>query len=264
MTKLEIVYRDYSFFEYRVNEQRLFVDPVFSRYDRGDWVRCWELEPCDYVFVTHRHFDHYVDAVDVLEESDAVLVAAPFVCEHTRRRIKLPRERTLPLRAGERATSAEFSVEAVDSDHRGFRGLWSQLMRRPSEMLALMRNQIATPVSESMLSFLFTFGGLRVQHYGEGFNDVTDFAELEDVARHSGSPDVVVCAADLTFAGDVAEAIEILQPRAVLIYAPHAAIYERFDIRSWPLERFEAAIKRACPRVSVLKLVPDSRYELDL
>lgn len=264
MSKLEIIYRGYSFLEYRIDSRRLFVDPAFSVYDRGDWVRRWEPEPCDCVFVTHRHFDHFLDALDVLEQFDAQLVAAPFICDHVRRRIGLPRSRSIALRAGEHATHPSFRVTAVDADHRGFRGLWQELMRRPSEMLAMIRTHLGTPVSEAMQSFLFRFGSLHVQHHGEGFNDITDFAELEQLTRQEARPDIVVCAAELTFAEDVAEAIEILAPSTVLLYAPHDDIWRRFQIRSWPLSRFTAEIKKARPETVVVEMTPDTRYEVDL
>lgn len=264
MTRLEIVYRGYSFFEYRVDGVRLFVDPAFSVYDRGDWVRHWEVEPCDYVFVTHRHFDHFLDSLDVLDACDAVLVAAPWVCDYVRRRAHLSRDRVLPLRSGERARHDAFHVTAIDADHRGFRGLWPDFMRRPSELLALVRTQLPSPSSEAMQSFVFEFGELRVQHHGEGFNDVTDYADLKLLAREQPTPHVVVCAADLTFADDVAEAIEIIRPKAALIYVPHADIYRRFEIKTWPLARFTSAIHEAAPGVTVVEMTPDTRYEVEL
>lgn len=264
MPKLEIVYRGYSFFEYRIGSQRLFVDPAFSAYDRGDWVRRWKPEPCDCVFVTHRHFDHFLDSLDVLEESDAQLIAAPFICDYVRRRIDLPRDRTVELRDGEHAKHPSWRVMAVDADHRGFRGLWAQLMRYPSEALAIVRTQLGTPASEAMQSFLFRFGALSVQHHGEGLNDATDFAQLEQLVREEARPDIVVCAGELTFAEDVAEAIEILEPRVVLLYAPHDDIWRRFHIRSWPLSRFTAEIKKVRPETVVVEMTPDTRYDVDL
>ena len=62
MADLGIVYRGYSSFLYRWNGKTIAVDPTISEFSRGAWIKRWQPDSCDFMFVTHAHFDHFADA----------------------------------------------------------------------------------------------------------------------------------------------------------------------------------------------------------
>lgn len=110
-SKLNLTFHKNTFFELTTDRYTLFVDPVFSRERRGRRVAD-EIRDCDYLFVTSTTpwFD---DALDVLDEGEATLVAAPRVTRYISQELGLRRRRLLDLEPWERASESGFRVTAL-------------------------------------------------------------------------------------------------------------------------------------------------------
>jgi len=261
MAELSIIYRDYSSFRYIWKGQVLAVDPTISEFSRGAWIERWTPEPCDFMFITHAHFDHFADADAILEETDTLMIASPELCDYVCRTTGLREDRFIHIIDGEKIAFESFSVEAIETEHRGFEALWPEFLQRPGSFLRMVGSQMTAPPTMEMQGFLFSFDDLLIFHCAEGLNDITDGKMLREVGR-SYPGHILVCAADMDFTVEVAEAVKILQPREVLLYPPHTAIYRRMRINTEPLENFAAEIRNRNPDTSVTILSPDDRYDL--
>lgn len=100
-----------SFFELSTPTRTLFIDPVFSHERRGRRVAD-ELRSCDYVLATSVT-PWFEDVLDVLDEGDATLIAAPSVTKMVSRELGLKRKRLLDLEAWERASESGLKVTAL-------------------------------------------------------------------------------------------------------------------------------------------------------
>lgn len=107
----EIIFHRNTFFEIQAGGRTLFVDPVFTRHRRGRKVAT-ELRACDYLLVTSMTpwFD---DALDVLDDCDATMVASPRICRVASRELGLARDRTVDLEEWERATDGGLRITAL-------------------------------------------------------------------------------------------------------------------------------------------------------
>ncbi len=265
MAQLSIVYRDFSFFQYHCGDLRIFVDPVYSEFDEGDWRRRYDVEPCDFVFVSHRHFDHFHDVLEQMDESDAVMVAARPLCDHVRRRLDLRRRRFVELDDRQSASmegGPGFRVTALEMDHGGYVRNWRDFMYEPAGLLRMMLIQADSPRWRHHHAFVFELCGRTIVHIGEGFNDETEF-EFQRRRLETWKADVVVCAADLDYSRDVADGVEMLDPELTLLYHPHEHILEYFDVPRDPLARFTSAIAKRKTKTKVLELGPNDRYDFE-
>jgi L-ascorbate metabolism protein UlaG (beta-lactamase superfamily) len=106
-----LTFHDHTFFELTLPGCTLFIDPVFSHDRRGRRVAD-PVRSADYVLLTSTTpwFD---DAVDVLDGSDATLVATPKICRTAAREIGLEKKRQLDLEPWERASEKGLRITAL-------------------------------------------------------------------------------------------------------------------------------------------------------
>lgn len=258
MAGLDLTYHRLSFFEYLVAEKRIYVNPAFS-YRRGDGTPEISFPACDYVFATHG--EPISDVIEELDTSKAIMVASPSLCREVRDALDLPLDRFIELRDGESARESRFRVEAYRTGEETAKATWPRGFARPGDFLGglatLKRVWDRTPT----YGLTFEFGDLRVHHIGKGFDSTTDWNHLEAVAEDLPA-DIMVCVAYPDSERDVAEGVEILAPKMVLIHHPHERIYRRLSLQNKPLTRFERFINRRSPEVEVVKLRPESRIDL--
>jgi len=106
-----ITFHEHTFFELSLPGRTLFIDPVFSHTRRGRRVAD-PVRKADYVLLTSTTpwFD---DALDVLESSEATIIATPRLCRQIGRDIGIERKRQLDLEAWERASEEGLRITAL-------------------------------------------------------------------------------------------------------------------------------------------------------
>lgn len=106
-----LTFHDHTFFELTLPTATLFIDPVFSHSRRGRRV-AGQVRSADYVLLTAATpwFD---DALDVLEDCEATLVATPKLCRTVGREISLDKKRQLDLEPWERASETGLRITAL-------------------------------------------------------------------------------------------------------------------------------------------------------
>lgn len=198
-----------TFFELSFKQTSIFVDPVFSSNRRGRRLR-GATRPCDYAFVTHPG-DSFDDVLDLLEDSEAILVGSERVCRMAQGELGLGRKRLLDLEAWERASEEAFRVTAVPIatpsmvdesagilEDLGGSAMGRLLPRGASrvpraglssgmrmlESLPFLGNSLLGNLrGRPGLGFLFELAsGQHILHLSNGIHGATDEREIEDIA----------------------------------------------------------------------------------
>ncbi len=83
---MKLVYYGHSCFSVQLSHRcggvRLLFDPFFSHNPRAEGAGFTQETPeADYVLITHGHFDHVGDTVDIVRRTGAVVLAGYEVCE---------------------------------------------------------------------------------------------------------------------------------------------------------------------------------------
>jgi hypothetical protein len=105
--------------------QRLISDPFFTRPSliglfkpvRSDTDLVRERLPtCDFILVTHSHWDHLMDVPAVLHHTQAVALGSANTCRLLRL-LGVPESQVKECRAGDRLCLGEYEVEVIEGQH---------------------------------------------------------------------------------------------------------------------------------------------------
>lgn len=109
-----------------VNDQVLLVDPYLTR------IAIWKLgagrvrpdraliadtiKRCDYVLVTHAHFDHMMDVPDLVQNTGAVAIGSPNNCRLLAA-CGTPEGKIREVHAGDRLSFGDYQVKVLMGEH---------------------------------------------------------------------------------------------------------------------------------------------------
>jgi L-ascorbate metabolism protein UlaG (beta-lactamase superfamily) len=118
--------------ELRANGQTLLIDPFLTRFPvwrmwigriRPDRERIAEEIPrCDFVLVTHAHWDHLMDVPEVVRNTDARALGSPHTCRLLAAH-GIEARRIQEIGAGDELNLGEFQVEVLPAEHLTLLGL---------------------------------------------------------------------------------------------------------------------------------------------
>jgi hypothetical protein len=150
-----------------VNDQVLLVDPYLTR------IPIWELgagrvcpdraliadtiKHCDYVLVTHAHFDHMMDVPDLVQNTGAVAIGSPNDCRLFAA-CGVPQGKIHEVHAGDSLNLGEYQVEVLKGEH----------IRLPLFTPGPLRRDLAPPLRardyrmDCFYSFLISARGQRM------------------------------------------------------------------------------------------------------
>lgn len=154
--------------ELSVNNHVLVIDPYFTRFplrkallgrvepDRE--LIAEKIQHCDFVLITHAHFDHCMDVPDVVRNTGAIALGSPNTCRLLRA-CGVPDDRIREVKAGDKLTLAEFQVEVFPSQHVKLPGYL------PGRLPAVLKPPLRARDyrMDKDLSFLLSVGDLRLQ-----------------------------------------------------------------------------------------------------
>ncbi|MEO5953891.1 MAG: MBL fold metallo-hydrolase [Chloroflexia bacterium] len=113
--------------ELTANGRTLVVDPFFSRppFKRFLFGRIWpnrklvreKVAACDFLLVTHAHWDHIMDVPEVALHTGAFTFGSPNTCRLLTL-LGVPEKQISLIRIGDKLTLGDFRVEVLPSDHR--------------------------------------------------------------------------------------------------------------------------------------------------
>ncbi len=112
--------------ELREDQQVLVIDPYFTRFP---FWRMWlgrvhpnrrliaeKIQCCDFVLVTHAHWDHVMDVPDVAQNTGAMVLGSPNTCRLAAL-CGLPEQQIREIRVGEELSLGHFQIEVLQAKH---------------------------------------------------------------------------------------------------------------------------------------------------
>ena len=111
--------------ELEADGQVLTLDPFFTRPSLVDMLRpvvsnsalvAEKLPVCQFVLVTHSHYDHLMDVPEVLRHTGAVAYGSPNTCQLLSR-LGVPISRLHEISRGDKFSLGEFDVEVIAGQH---------------------------------------------------------------------------------------------------------------------------------------------------
>ncbi|HEX9089922.1 MAG TPA: MBL fold metallo-hydrolase [Anaerolineales bacterium] len=111
--------------ELRANDQVLAIDPFFTRPSLKGLVRpvrmnanlvAEKMPSCDYVLVTHSHWDHLFDVPGLMRQTNAKACGSANTCQLLRLH-GVEESRILEVKVGERISLGVFNVDVIAGQH---------------------------------------------------------------------------------------------------------------------------------------------------
>jgi len=153
--------------ELRIKDEILLIDPFFTR---PPMRRMWfghvtpnhdliahKIEGCDYILVTHAHWDHVLDVPDVVRNTGAIALGSPNTCGLLAA-CGVPHQHIREIKSGGRLTLGNFGIEVLAAEHMSIPGFWPG--RLPSDMQPPLR--LRDYRMDVCVSFLIEVDGLRL------------------------------------------------------------------------------------------------------
>ena len=111
--------------ELKAEGQVLVMDPFFTRPTLLSMLRplvsnsaliAEKLPECQFVLVTHSHYDHLLDVPEVLRHTGAVVYGSPNTCQLLRL-LGVPASQLHEINVGDKLSLGEFMVEVIAGQH---------------------------------------------------------------------------------------------------------------------------------------------------
>lgn len=153
--------------ELRVNKKILVIDPFFTRPPAR---RLWfgrvspnreliaeKMPDCDYVLVTHAHYDHLMDVPDIVRNTSAIALGSPNTCQLLAV-CGVPQQQIREIKVGDHLTLGSFRVRVLPAQH----------IRTPGFLPGPLPPNLQPPLRlrdyrmDRCFSFLIEVGGLRL------------------------------------------------------------------------------------------------------
>ena len=155
--------------ELRANDQVLVIDPYFTRLSHWqvlfgrmmpDRQRIAEnVRDCDFVLVTHAHWDHLMDVPDVVRDTGASALGSAHTCQLLAAS-GVPPNRLREIAPGDRSTLGDFQVEVLPAEHMKLLGHRMFDGPLPSDLRPPLRARDYRV--DRCFSYLVDAGGYRV------------------------------------------------------------------------------------------------------
>ncbi len=112
--------------ELKMDDQILLVDPYFTRISLQKYI-LGNVTPnralaaqlvacCNYVLVTHCHFDHFMDVPEILHNTKAECLGSPNTCKLLSI-FKIPKSQVREVQCGDQHQLGNFQIEVCKSQH---------------------------------------------------------------------------------------------------------------------------------------------------
>ena len=153
--------------ELQVRDEILIIDPCLTRPAmRQVWLGrvhpdqeliARKIQRCDYVLVTHAHWDHVMDVPDVVRNTGAVALGSPNTCQLLAA-CGVPKDQMREIGSRDQITLGSFHVEILSAEH----------LKIPGYAPGPLPDKLKPPLRlrdyrmDTCLSFLINVDGLRL------------------------------------------------------------------------------------------------------
>ena len=247
--------------ELTLGQEVLAIDPFFSRFPlRKVWfghvspdreLVAAKMPRCDFVLVTHAHWDHLLDVPEVVRNTEALALGSANTCRLLSL-LGVPGQRVRRIRAGEQLSLGGFGVRVLPNEHGTVLG--RTILDGP------VRAGLQPPLrardyrSDFCFGFLVEADGCRLLRWGSDLAERAPTADVLFIGVH-GPPE------------SLKPLLEAVRPRLVvpihwddffrplseplrpILAPPQLAVP---PVRRMDLERFRQTVEGLAPGVNVL------------
>jgi L-ascorbate metabolism protein UlaG (beta-lactamase superfamily) len=189
---------------------KIIIDPYLkgkgkeglSRYNPNAALSVEDVEEVspDLILLTHGHGDHFGQTFELLEGTDAKLIASNRVCDFLKK--KFGEKRLLRIEPNEELKIDKLTVLALEAKHK------HGLERFGGDMLGLLAYKRRTPCGTNM-GYLISVEGKKIYHSGDTY-----------VVRGVHNPDIAFLSMDGFRTLNDAEAMEVIRAIKPKIVVP--------------------------------------------
>jgi L-ascorbate metabolism protein UlaG (beta-lactamase superfamily) len=259
--KSTIKYFGWSCFELAFGNQKLYFDPMSRKYCGVQWTKLEDFKDTNVICVTHGHQEHYQDVPAVAKFSGATVVSSPTACKHLNSFYGLDKKKLITIEPYEDKEVEGFKISAFLWRHRDvspikavFRPkIWNGIKWAWNGLLKCAYNAPFTGF------FIEMPDGLKILNYNEGFTYNMEIDEVREVADHY-KPDILLAGAQMDFENYVAAGAEIFDPKIVVLYHPHKALFEQINVSSTTPEKFSSTVQSKLPNAEIFYAEPGWTY----
>jgi hypothetical protein len=258
---VRLKYFGWSFFQIESpGSKKILLDPVYTKLSGVSYATPEDCAGSDFIFVSHPHYEHFIDTGKILESSSATLIASPEICNYMIHRFNVPVQRTIPIKSGESIRNKDLNFEAFLWKHR--RVNYLKFLRNPVQLAEfLWYNLFRTSRVGPMMGVNIQMENkVNVCNYSEGFSDLANYEDMKKL-RGTLCPDIVLAGCQLNFEEHVARGLQTLSPKVAILYEPHKALFENFHLHSNPIESFKKCCEELNPDVQAYVMQPGDTYE---
>ena len=238
----------------------LFFDPFYRKYCGAQWFGLEDFAHARIVCATHGHEEHYLDIPAVVRRSGATVVAHKSVCDYLKWRSRIEPARLVPIGEFETRTLPGFTISAFKWKHRDinlYKALTKAVFHGNSTQLSwAWSSATSAPFYSPYMGYHVELpGGVTVLNYNEGFNTKMTDREIAEIG-HRYRTDVLLAGMQLDFVADVARGAAALNPKIVVLYAPHDHFHRMMGVTSRPWAEFKSAVEKSLPHARVIIAEP--------
>jgi hypothetical protein len=250
--KAYIKYFGWSCIEVHTPQGKLFFDPICRPYCGVQWSKLEDFEGAKVICVTHGHQEHYRDLHIIAKHTGATVIGPRWVCTHVSRMYGVPRSQTMPIEEWQTHEILGCKISAFLWRHRDISPIRAVFRPKIHEGIkwawnGLLKSPFTAPYTGYHVELP---SGERILNYNEGFNYNLQLDEVREVARRYPT-DVLLGGMQMHFEEYVAAGAGVFQPKEVMLYHPHKALFQQIRVKSSPPEAFAEAVRKALPEAAV-------------
>ncbi len=169
--------------EVQVRDEILIIDPCltrpamrqvwFGRVHPDQELIAQQIQRCDYVLVTHAHWDHVMDVPDVVRNTGAVALGSPNTCQLLAA-CGVPKDQICEIVSRDQVRLGSFSVEILSAEHLKLPGFAPGSLPDKLEPPLRLRNYRM----DTCLSFLIEVDDLRLLDWSSIGQEPTPAADV--------------------------------------------------------------------------------------
>jgi len=220
---VKIRWLGHSAFEISTQKITVYIDPFLSGNPKAA-LKANEIKKADFILVTHDHFDHIGDSVDIAKRTGATLIAVPEVASSVGGNIK-----TVAPNIGSMVNLNGLKVAFVQAFHTSDKGA-------PTGIVFTVEEKTIYHAGDTGL-----FGDMKL--IGEVYNP--EVALLPIGGYYTMGP------------VEAAIAVSLIKPKVVI-----PMHYGTFPVLEQTPEKFVEEAKKRAPTVKVVVLNPGETYEV--
>ena len=252
IAEAKIKYFGWSSFMIESPGGNLLFDPFFRKMYGVKYSDPKDFAGTKVICITHGHFDHYIDSIRLLKAGDAVVVSSKKVCDHLHSTYGITRERLFPLQPYEQTLRGDFKITAFEWRHRVVNFMRIVKAHWVLGLHFAWISLVQAPFHAPYYGFLVEMPtGLRIMNYCEGFSNCMDVGEVRELGRRM-KPDILLAGIQLDFEDYVAQGVEVLSPKTLVLFHPHEALFEKVGLKSKPPQVFIDKVRERTPRIQII------------